>query len=257
MLAMNPNKIFLNAQGWRLNSMKIGGLRVLVSAATRWGVVRPSALVAAALAPLVFCAPALAVERSLAGIKIFSSSKTVLQKFKSPTRVIVGRPSLVPPDATGTAAAPGAAPAAAGTGPGQLPPMGGGVPSEFGGAPAPSPATGAPTTGAADPNALPNGANPGEVTWIYTKPNGSDLEFTFSADGRVIQIRATGYTGTVRTAKGIALGQSYGTVIAKYGFPENQDQQGAILNARYTDKDHVAFQFYNQKLVAIIVAAVE
>src|SRR5579875_2475043 len=112
--------------------MKIGGLRALVSAAARWGVVRPSALVTAALVPLAICSPASAAERSLAGLKIFSSSKTVLLKYKSPTRVIVGRPSLVPPDTTGTgAAASGAAPASGGTGPGQLPPMGGGVPSEF------------------------------------------------------------------------------------------------------------------------------
>ena len=74
--------------------MKIGGLRGLVPAAARWGVVRPSALAAVALAALAFCAPASAAERSLAGIRIFSASRTVLQKFKSPTRVIVGRPSL-------------------------------------------------------------------------------------------------------------------------------------------------------------------
>jgi hypothetical protein len=256
---MKANKIALENPGWRLNSMKIGGLRVFVPAAPRGGSVRPIALIAAALVPLALCVPASAAERTLAGIKIFSSSRTVLQKFKSPSRVIVGRPSLLPAGAAGTgAAAPGAAPGAApSTGPGQLPAFGGGVPPEFGGAPTPPPDAGAPTAGATDPNALPNGANPGEVTWIYDKPNGADLEFTFSADGRVIQIRATGYSGTVRTSKGVALGQSYGSVIAKYGYPESQDQEGSILNAKYTEKDHVAFQFYNQKLVAIIVAAVE
>jgi len=95
------------------------------------------------------------------------------------------------------------------------------------------------------------------VTWVYDRPNGGSLEFTISPDGRVIQIRATGYTGTVRTAKGVALGQSYAGVVAKYGYPSGQYIQGPLLNADYSEKYHAAFQFYNQKVVGIIIAAVE
>ncbi len=251
--------------------MKIDALRALFPAATSWGAVRLGAL-AAALLPLALCAPASAAERSLAGIKIFSGSRTVLQKFKSPSRVIVGRPSLTPagstatPGATGagSSGSPGGYPGAGGMGgaPGQLPGFGGGVPSEFGQAPGGgggyNPMGAAPTSGAPGANgATTPDSNPGEVTWIYDRPNGGDLEFTFSSDGRVIQIRATGYTGTVKTTRGIALGTSYGNVVGKYGYPESQEQDGPILTAKYTESDHVAFQFFNQKLVAIIVAAVE
>jgi len=96
------------------------------------------------------------------------------------------------------------------------------------------------------------------VTWIYNRPGGNSLEFTFSNDGRVIQIRATGYNKSlVRTVRGITLAQSYGNVVARYGYPESQEQFGPIITARYTEREHAAFQFYNQKLVAVIVAAVE
>jgi hypothetical protein len=114
--------------------------------------------------------------------------------------------------------------------------------------------------GAQGPNGTndENESNPGEVTWIYNRADGGDLEFTMSSDGRVIQIRATGYhNSSIRTSKGVTLGQSYAQVIEKYGYPESQEQMGSVLTIRYTDRDHVAFQFYHQKLVAIIVAAVE
>ncbi len=97
----------------------------------------------------------------------------------------------------------------------------------------------------------------GESTWIYDRPGGSDLEFTFSSDGRVVQIRATGYQGPARTAKGVGLGAKYGAVVGKYGYPETQEQTGGVLTARYTESSHCAFQFYNQRVVAVIVAAVE
>jgi hypothetical protein len=55
----------------------------------------------------------------------------------------------------------------------------------------------------------------------------------------------------------VTLGQTYSQVVLKYGYPESQEQMGSVLTVRYSDSQKVAFQFYNQKLVAIIVAAVD
>lgn len=234
---------------------------------------RSAALAAAvgalALAPLT---GASAAERSLAGIKIFSTTRPVLAKYGSPTQVIVGRPSLAP---TGGAAAGGGQSSQSGSSsiaPGALPGFGA-APSEIGGGPGGgygSPGGGYGSSGSSQGYGSSQGsqgqngaaslqADPssGEVTWIYDRPGGSDLEFTFSSDGRVVQIRATGYQGPVKTAKGIGLGAKYGAVIAKYNYPETQEQVGNVLTARYTERSHAAFQFFNQRVVAIIVAAVE
>lgn len=242
-------------------------------------------LAAMGLLALSLTGPASAAERSLAGIKIFSTSRPVLAKYGSPTQVIVGRPSLTPTNGSGVGAQSGqsGAPSMA---PGALPGFGA-APSELGGG-APGFGGGPPSTGGGFPGAgggfpgagggFPGGPGgyggsgglgqngaagaqvdprAGEVTWIYDRPGGSDLEFTFSSDGRVVQIRATGYQGPVKTTKGVALGAKYGAVIGKYGFPEMQEQNGGVLTARYTERSHAAFQFFNQRVVAIIVAAVE
>jgi len=95
------------------------------------------------------------------------------------------------------------------------------------------------------------------VTWIYDLPDGGSLEFTFSSDGRVIQIHATGLKGNERTGKGVGLGMKLSEVMNRYGFPERQFISNRILHTSYIDKYHVAFQFYHQKLVGIIVAAVD
>lgn len=281
------------------------GLR---TTARRWSILLPGVLIAG-LALLAICAPAMAAERSLAGIRIFSTTKPILQKYKNPSEVIVGRPSLMPTGGQGIGLAagggypgggmggypgggayPGAGPMG-GSGLGPLPSFAGGVSPKFGGAGFPGGgmggypgAMGMPggdmpglPPGGSDMPGMPGGAggypgagglgpngagadisNPGEVTWIYNRANGSDLEFTMSSDGRVVQIRATGYKNPeVKTSRGIMLGATYARVVSKYGYPESQEQMGTVLTIRYTDRDHCAFQFYHQKLVAIIVAAVE
>lgn len=225
----------------------------------------------AALVPVVLALtalagrPALAAERALAGVKIFSTTSAVLQKYGNPSQVIVGLPTLTAAGGASSTGTSGASPAAPGGAPGALPPLGGivnsvlgGIPSELGGQGVPGGAAmPAASASSGTPGSSATGADNGEVTWVYDRPGGLGLEFTMSSDGRVIQIRATGSKGSVRTAKGIGLGDGYGKVIGKYGYPELQDQQGVILNAHYEEKAHATFQFYNQRLVGIIVAAVE
>ncbi len=229
-------------------------------------------------------------ERILAGIKIFSPSDAVLKKFGTPDEVRVGAQSssLLTDGAVnnggGAAGSSGASssgyPGGGGggfPGAGGYPGAGGGYPG--GGGDGEGGRGGYPGGGGGYPGANgrraggyaganSNGANgqsgtnsassvDNTVTWVYDRPDGTSLEFTLSSGGRVIQIHLSGFKSVYRTARGIALGNSYSTVATKYGFPESQNITGQVLNLNYIQKFHAAFQFLHQKLVGIIVAAVD
>jgi hypothetical protein len=218
--------------------------------------------IVAALALVLVQSASAAAERSLAGIKIFSKSSVVLQKYGSPTEVRVGDQSTTLLTSSGVGANLGGG--AAG-GPGALPSFGGGGPGggRFGvpvigpNGPGPGGLFGAGGPMGRSSAATSSATGPQNVTWVYDRTDGSSLEFLISPGGRVIQIHATGFKSAVRTGKGIVLGQNYLEVLSRYGYPESQAIDGKILNANYSEKFHAAFQFYNQKLVGIIVAAVE
>ncbi len=132
---------------------------------------------------------------------------------------------------------------------------GGGFPGSPGGFPGsgsgfPGGASGFPGGGAAA--AVPTKP---PVTLVYNRANGGSLEFTISPDKRVVQIRETGYLGAFGTARGIKLGTSYSAVVARYGYPENTDLAGPIVNIDYRAALHCGFQFLDQKLVGIVVSA--
>lgn len=175
-------------------------------------------------------------ERSLAGIPIFAPGSQVTRKFGNPSRILVGGVSA--------ATAGGGASASGGGYPGG---GGGGYPGGGGGG-YPGGGGGTDASGAALPGRQ-------TVTLIYDRPLGGDLEFTISPDKRVVQIRETGYSGAYGTARGIKLGTKYSQVIARYGYQENTTIAGSIINIDYKDTLHCGFQFLDQKLVGIIVAA--
>ena len=216
-------------------------------------------------------APAKAAERSLAGIQIFWSMNRVLGKYGTPSEVRIGGQST--DTSAGGTATGGGYPGAAGGGPG-LPgfgggsPAGGGYPGAGGGYPGagggmrgPFGASGDDSTGGGYPGAtgstLGVAIQSNMVTWIYDLPDGGSLEFTFSSDGRVIQIHATGLKGNERTSRGVMLGMKLKDVMDKYGFPVCLFFANRILHTSYIDKYHEEFKFYNQKLVGIIDAAVD
>lgn len=98
-----------------------------------------------------------------------------------------------------------------------------------------------------------------ETTLIYERPGGVIYEFLVNKDGLVVQAKAIGYedkSGLARTARGIRLGDSYQKVVAAYGWPREHQNLGATLYVSYPNH-HVAFQFYDNKVVSIIVAAME
>jgi len=174
-----------------------------------------------------------------------------------------GYPGSAPGGAPGgyPGAGGGGYPGGAGGYPGQRP---GGAPGGYpgqrpGGAPGGYPGG----MNQSNPNGRPGAGATGTpaadstVTWVYDRPDGTSLEFTLSSGGRVIQIHLSGYKSVYKTARGIALGMSLATVNVKYGFPESQNINGRVLNMNYIQKFHAAFQFLNQKLVGIIVAAVD
>jgi hypothetical protein len=249
-------------------------------------------LAAAALASLS-TAPAAAVtaERSLAKVKIFAPMSLVLKMYGTPTEVRVGSASTEPQGANGQVGGgfPGAGggfPGGGGGYPGAG--GGGGFPGAMGGGgyPGGGGSTDDSSGGGGYPGAMGGGGYPGAggggfpgaaggmaggttdpnsgitiqrnmVTWIYDQPKDGSLEFTFSSDGRVVQIHATGLAGNVRTQRGVGLGAKMSEVFGHYGFPERQMITGRILNAIYIDKFHAAFQFYHGRCCGIIVAAVD
>ena len=234
-----------------------------------------------------------AAEHSLAGIRVFSSSSAVLKKFGSPDEVRVGQFTTgaagiqipggaggpggagYPGGRGGAQGAPGGYPGGQGgspggypgsqsngggedSSPGALPGLsgGGGLTGEGGGYPGAPSGPGGYPGGAASQSGMAV-AQKSSVTWIYDRPDGGSLEFTMSSDGRVVQIHASGFKGSVRTDKGVALGMKLNQVNDKYGYPESQFINGKILTETYTERSHAAFQFYGGRLVGIIVAAVE
>ena len=98
-----------------------------------------------------------------------------------------------------------------------------------------------------------------ETTLIYERPGGVIYEFLVNKDGYVVQAKAIGYedkSGLARTSRGIRLGDTYQKVVAAYGWPKEHQNMGTTLYIRYPDR-HVAFQLYDNKVVSIIVAAME
>ncbi len=245
---------------------------------------RRLALAGTALAVLAAAsAPASAeprAEHSLAGIAIFAPGSEVTHKFGNPNQILVGGVAPTVNTPGGSAGAGGAGSASgqggypgsqggqggfpggsSGGGTGQLPgfpgvPSGGGFPGSSPGGGFPGSQGGYPGGASGFPgSAAPAAPVKPPVTLIYNRPNGGSLEFTISPDKRVVQIRETGYSGSYGTARGIKLGTSYSAVVAKYGYPENTEISGSIVDIDYKDTLHCGFQFLDQRLVGIIVAS--
>ncbi|MER3474967.1 MAG: hypothetical protein C4335_13295 [Armatimonadota bacterium] len=210
--------------------------------------------------------PAHAIERQFLGIRMLSKVQTVLARFGNPTQVTVGQVAYNLPGAqAGMAGGPMMGAPTTGT-PG-LPGLPGGI-----GAPARPGMPGMPGYGAM--GGAPAGlglpsvglrTTPGgmlyeqETTLIYERPGGVIYEFLINKDGYVVQAKAIGYedkSGLARTSRGIKLGDTYQKVVAVYGWPKEHQNMGATLYVRYPNH-HVGFQFYDNKVVSIIVAAME
>ncbi|MEN6520673.1 MAG: hypothetical protein ABFD46_05915 [Armatimonadota bacterium] len=200
---------------------------------------------------------ALAVERTLAGIRLGSRAETVLKKYGNPTRI------TTPPPATadGQQGQPAGnympgQPGSQQAGPiGQLGQYSSGMMGGYALLP------GIDTPGATGATGTNNGTQQnqpaeGTVTWTYDLQSGTTLEFMISESGRIIQITVGGDQpfALSKTSKGIKIGSYYKDVIFKYGYPEKQQTLGRFLIAKYTDKHRCVFIFLEKKLVGITIA---
>jgi hypothetical protein len=206
-----------------------------------------------------------AAELELAGIRLGRPATTVIQKYGNPTEVKVGatgQVQIVSPTATPTQPSPSTtyptAPSSTfpTTPTTTLPTMPGApLTQPFGTSPFP---TATPTQPSASTTQVVQKATAPEVTWVYQFPNNRTLDFVISPDGRVVEIRAFGVEWpSIRTSKGITLGQTYKDVILKYGFPEQHERSGAQLIAKYPEKHRALFTFVGKTLVGITIALMD
>ena len=215
--------------------------------------IRATSLPVVCCAALVFAAaayPALAVERALVGVPIFSPAQEILRKFGNPNFILTSGQTFAGAAASTATTAPSA-------GLGQLPPLAppGQAMPEFGGG---ARSFGGPTASSDTSSVDASAASPGEVTYVYQKSNGITYQFLLSPTGKVIQITALGYSPAgARTSRGISLNSTYTQVLAKYGNPESIEPTGLVTTLRYTRRAHVAFQLVANKVVGIIVAAIQ
>ena len=98
-----------------------------------------------------------------------------------------------------------------------------------------------------------------EVTWSYSRKaldakkqkQAIGYDFLISPEGKVSQIRITGYvprTSGDRSSKGITLGSTYKDLVKTYGAPKSVMKSGELLVCSYP-KQHIEFQLMNMKYV--------
>lgn len=199
-------------------------------------------LAGAAVAAILFGAvstSAQAAERSLAGVRIFMPVKVILQRFGDPTYLSTGANIATFDYLPGhiVVTPPGGS-------------VGGGMGMGGGGA----------YLATTDPGE--NFTSPDISRYYYIFPKNLSYEFVLSPNGRVLSIKVIGYSSSVRTSRGIGLGSTYAAVVEKYGYPEDHSLTASnggepVLTASYMSRDHVAFRFVDDKVVAIIVSAAE
>lgn len=251
-------------------------------------------MVSLALAAPAAAAP----ERSLAGIIIGRPASQIFAKYGNPTRIDTDRfgggqqQQQQLPDFGASAAPMGGLPS-----PGQfgLPPTPGAPPMPYDSAAPPSPTDlGGAFGGAYNPNmtgslfgTTPSAPSPGpypapgqmgggmfgtpqqqqqqlprrQITrYYYDFPSGTALVFTVGYKGLVEQIDAFAPWpwSAARTSRGINVGSTYKTLIAKYGYPDSQETRNdGTLFVDYSESANVAFTLLGGQVVGVSVALVE
>lgn len=273
----------------RRHAAAVAGLGAIIS----MGITRPHANAAITLTS----------ENSLLGVRLLDSYKSVLQRFGQPAEVQVGVPVEGAGGAGGMGGGPGSGGPMGMPGGGEpmggpmgMPSSGGpmGMPGGGGptlpgfGRPGGMPGSGgmgapggaAPgAAGAANAEALPtlpgsgnSGTGPSEETvmWYKFPQQGLFYSFLFNKQGQVIQIQAYGYKPdpkvpfNARTAKGIALGSSMGSVLKNYGWSSDGEHIGDFVVLRYDSRNRLpgghgklALQIQHNQVVGITLGYVK
>jgi len=208
-------------------------------------------------------------ERQFLGIRLMSRGISVLRKFGSPSKVLVGNDALVQfitqrlpakdfltvtvsgVDTTGTGGGPG------GPGPYGAGPYGGGASPYPGAPPFPGASPYAPGGGAPGMSSGDTSPQPGKILfWVYEYPKkGLTNIFALDEEGRVMLIGQAGGAPSAKTGRGVGIGSTYAEVVRLYGFPDSHQRaatQGVVtadlLKASYEESHGVQFFFLNQRL---------
>jgi hypothetical protein len=193
---------------------------------------------------LAAAACAMAVEASLAGVKL---DQPVIDLLKNP---MIGQPQYIGPagviSAVGTS--PGPAPALA---PVAVPAMPFGSAGAYFGAGAAAPTPVAPIAAAAAP-VRPELAG-STLYWLYTR-GGESMVVGVRPDGSVSSVQVTGIFGRTRTARGVTLATPYQRVLALYGFPDETTNIANLLMMRYYD-DGLTLTLTNLAVNSILLEA--
>lgn len=97
-----------------------------------------------------------------------------------------------------------------------------------------APAAGTPVTSARSLTAAPPGQGGGMVYWLYNKGGGAQVVVGIAPTGQVNSIIVSGLSyPAVKTEGGVRLGDSYTSVLDKYGFPDATQNVGGALVLRY------------------------
>lgn len=209
------------------------------------------------LALIAFCGMARvasAAEVQLAGVKLGCSANQILQKLGNPNEINVGTTQQQTASRASSSAAGGGM--GGGMGMGRMGGgmgmgrMGGGMGAGRlggGGMGAGSGAGTGATASSATSSTNQSAVNAQQTitTWVYYFPKGKkdrQLRLTINQQGTVVEIeaRAAEWKG-LRTSRGISVGSTYRDIIAKYGFPDSQEQQGTSLLLKYRQKHQLVF----------------
>lgn len=194
-----------------------------------------------------------ASEIELAGVRLGRSALLVIQKYGNPSEVRVGAARAEEQQMSAATGMPmtGAIDPELVSQMNQGGGLGGGLAALFGTSPTPTPML---PMGQQAPQKMA----PPEVTWVYKFPKNKTLEFIINPDGRILQIAAYGVDwSSIRTSRGITLGDTYRDVVLKYGFPESHEKSGLQLMAKYPDKHRAVFTLVGKTVVGITIALMD
>ncbi|UCH35328.1 MAG: hypothetical protein JSV65_02970 [Armatimonadota bacterium] len=76
-------------------------------------------------------------------------------------------------------------------------------------------------------------ASGGQTYWLYNQPGGVQIVAGIEADGKVNSVILSGQSYPAKTEGGVALGDSYKSVLDKYGYPDTTRNAGDALILSY------------------------
>jgi hypothetical protein len=78
--------------------------------------------------------------------------------------------------------------------------------------------------------------------WVYLR-KGTQFAFVIDRMGRVLQVEAIGMKNqNVRTRRGVSFGNTFATIIQRYGTPDGYEIAGETITMKYLTRQKVSFR---------------